>query len=61
VRANRIVVLAPLLDQHLCFLQRVKDLSVEQLVAQLAVEALVLAIFPQGAWFDEQRLHPDAG
>jgi hypothetical protein len=38
VRPDGVVVDAPLLDDHLCFSQRVEDLSVEQFIAQLAVE-----------------------
>ena len=43
---DRIVVAPPLLDQHFGLLQRVEDLAVEQLVPELAVEALVVAVLP---------------
>ena len=49
----------PSLDQHLGFLERVEDLAVQQLVAQLAVEALVVAVLPRAAALDEQRPHAD--
>jgi hypothetical protein len=35
---------APLLDQHLGFPDRVEHLAVQQLVAQLAVEAFHVAV-----------------
>ncbi len=35
MRSNRVVVDAPLLDEHLCFSQRVEDFSVEQFIAAL--------------------------
>jgi hypothetical protein len=46
VRANRVVVLPPVLDQHLRLLQRVEDFSVQELVPELAVEALVAPVLP---------------
>ncbi len=39
-----VVVPAPLLDQDLGFSERVEHLHVEQLVAQLAVEALDIPV-----------------
>ncbi len=38
---------APLLDEHLRFSQRVEDFSVEQFIAQLAVEGFAVAILPR--------------
>ena len=35
MRADRVVVLAPLFDHNLCLSQRVEDLTVEQFIAQL--------------------------
>ena len=52
VRPDGVVVDAPLLDDHLCFSQRVEDLSVQQLIAQLAVEGFAVAILPR----DEEML-----
>ena len=43
---DRVVVDAPLLDEHLCFSQRVEDFAVEQLIAQLAVEGFAVAVLP---------------
>ena len=37
---------APQLDEHLCFSQREEDFSVQQFIAQLAVEAFAVAILP---------------
>jgi hypothetical protein len=45
-------MLPPGLDHSLGFLERVEDLTVEQFVAQLAVEALAVAVLPGTAWFD---------
>jgi hypothetical protein len=47
------------LDPRLGFPQRVEDLAVQQLIAQLAVERFIVAIFPWAAGFDEQHLHTD--
>ena len=56
MRPDCVVVLAPLLDDDLGFLQTVEDLAVEQLIAELTVEGLAVAVLPGAAWFDEQRL-----
>jgi hypothetical protein len=42
-----VVVLAPLFDQHLGFLERVEHLAVQQLVAELAVEGFDVAVLPR--------------
>ena len=47
VRPDGVVVFAPALDQDLRLQQRVEDFAVEQLVAQLAVEALAVAVLPR--------------
>jgi hypothetical protein len=44
VGSHGIVFLAPKLDQHLRPLQGIEDLPVEQLILQLAREALVVTI-----------------
>ena len=53
------VVLAPLLDDDACFLQRVEDLTIEQLVTHTNIEALDIAVFPRSARFDISRLCPN--
>ena len=58
MRPDVVVVVAPLFDDDLCFFQRVEQLAVQQLVAQPAVEALVVAVFPRAAGFD--KCSPDA-
>lgn len=55
MRSNAIVVLAPLLDHDLDFPQRVEDLAVQQLVTQLAIERLAVAILPRAALRDVKR------
>ena len=52
-----VVQMPPFRRQHLRFLQRVKQLAVQKLLAQLAVEALVIAVLPRAAGLDVQRLH----
>ena len=44
VRPDGVVVAPPLLDQHFCLPQCVEDLAIEQLVPELAVKALVVAV-----------------
>jgi len=51
-----VVVRPPLLNQHLGFEERVEYLHVEQLVPQLAVEALDIAVLPRAARLDKGRL-----
>ena len=53
--SEAVVALPPPFDQNLRLLQRVEDLSVQQLVSELAVEALDIAVLPRRAWLDEQR------
>ena len=50
-----VVVDAPCLDHDASLGEGVEDLSVEQLVAELRVEALAEAV-PRATWFDERRL-----
>ena len=46
MRPDFVVVPAPSFDDHLCFEERVKDLSAEQLVAHLSVERLAVTVNP---------------
>jgi len=46
-----IVVPSPGFDHDLCLFQRVEDLTIEQLITKLSVEALAVPIFPGTAWF----------
>ena len=59
MRPDRVVVDAPPLDEHLCFSQRVEDLSVEQFISQLAVEGLAVAVLPGAPWRDVNRLRTE--
>ena len=47
MRTDSVVVLTPFFDDDLGFLERVEDLSIEQLVAELCVEALAVAVLPR--------------
>ena len=49
----------PAFDDHLGLLQRVKDFTVEQFVAELRVEAFAIAVLPWTAWFDVGGLGPN--
>ena len=49
VGSDGIVLAPPLLDQHGRLRQRAEDLPVQQLVPELAVEALVVAVLPRAA------------
>jgi len=59
VRSDGIVVNAPALDQDDCFPERIEDFPVEQLVPELTVEALIIAVFPWRSWLDVERLDAD--
>ena len=61
MRAYRVVVIAPLLDDDLCFLEAVEDFLVEALIAQLAVEGLAIAVLPWTARLDVEGLGPEPG
>lgn len=52
-----VVVVAPLLDQHLGLLECVEDFTVEQLISELAVEALVKAVLPGARGLDVECLY----
>ena len=49
----------PLLDKHLRLPQRVEDLTVEQLVPQLPVEAFVVTVLPWAPRLNEESLRSD--
>lgn len=53
---DRIIVDAPCLDHDTRLCQRVEDLAIQQLVAELRVEALAVTVLPRAARFDECRL-----
>ena len=60
MRPDRVVVLAPLFDDDLRFLEAIKDFAVQKLVAQLAIEALAISVLPWTSWFDVERFRADA-
>ncbi len=47
---------APAFGQHAQSFDRVEDLTVQELVPQLGVEALAVAVLPRRAGLDVQRL-----
>src|ERR1044072_914389 len=60
MRAHRVVVPSPALDDDLCLAQRVEDLAIEQLVTQPGIERLDVAVLPRRARGDVGRLGADA-
>ena len=58
MRSDGVVVLSPLLDDDLGFLEAVEDLTVQQLVAQLSVKGFVVAILPGTSRLDVQGFGP---
>ena len=56
MRPGGVVVVAPLLDDNLCFLETVEDFAIEQLVTQLAVKAFAVAILSGATRLDVKRL-----
>jgi hypothetical protein len=55
---DRIVFLPPALYQDLGLLQGIEDLAVEQLIPQLPIKALVVAILPRTPGFNVERFDP---
>ena len=53
-----IEVNAPLLYERLGFSQAIEQLAIEELIPELAVKALAVAILPWAAWRDVGRLGP---
>jgi len=49
---------APVLNNYLRLLQGVEDLSFQQFIPELGVEALAIAVFPWTAGLDVSRLGP---
>jgi len=52
MRALCVVMAAPCLDDDLCLGEAVEDLAIEQLVAELRVEALAVSVLPRGSRLD---------
>ena len=59
MRSLGVVVASPCLDDDLCLGEAIEDLTVEQFVAQLRVEALAVAVLPRAARLDERSLRTD--
>ena len=52
-------MVAPVFDHDLGLGERVEDLSVQKLIAELGVEALAIAVLPWASRLDERRLRTD--
>jgi len=58
MRSCGIEVNAPLLNQCLGFTEAVEQLAIEELIPELAVKALAVAVLPWATWRDVGRLGP---
>lgn len=56
MRTERFEVFAPPFDQRFCLLHRVEDFPRKQLVSELGVEALAIAVLPRASRFDVEHL-----
>lgn len=50
VRSLCVVMFPPLFDGDLCFLEGVKDFSVQQLAAEACVNTFSVAVIPKRTW-----------
>ena len=53
-----VVLVTPLICEHLHLPEGIKDLTVQELIPQLTIEALYVAIFPRAPWGDEEGFIP---
>ena len=61
VGSQGVVVPPPALDHDLCLLERIEDLTIEQLIPEPGIEALDEAVLPRTARSDLSRLRSDGG
>ena len=59
MRAQAVVEPSPFGNEDLRLLQRVEDVAVEELISELAVERLDVAVLPGRARLDEQRRYAE--
>ena len=59
MRPDRVVVLAPAIDEDGCFSKCVEDFAVEELISELSIEALIVAVLPRTPRLDVEGLHTD--
>ena len=57
MRADRVVVPPPAFRHDLRFLERVEQLTVQELFPHLAIKRFDIAIFPGRLWLDIARRH----
>jgi|TARA_Y100000031_G_C8170353_1_gene361478 hypothetical protein len=60
MRALVIVFVAPLLREHLYLPEGFEDLPVQELISQLAIEALYVPVLPWASGRDEEGLNSKA-
>ena len=61
MRPQAVVETPPVGDQDLRLLEGVEDLAVQELISELAVERLHIAVLPGRAGLDEQGGDPELG
>jgi hypothetical protein len=54
MRPFGVVMHSPLLDDDFRLLEAVKDLSVKELIWELSIETLIVAVLPRAAWLDKK-------
>ena len=47
----------PLFYENFCFLQVVKDFTIESFVCQLSIEWFIVVVLPWATWFNEKIFH----
>jgi hypothetical protein len=57
VGADRVVLPLPVLDNDLGLFQRKEQFPIQQLISEFSVEALVIAVLPEVAGFDNKIIH----
>ena len=61
MRPDRVVLIAPLLDDDLRLLKSVEDLLVEAFVAQFSIEGFAIAVLPWAAGLDVESFGSKSG
>ena len=53
-----VVFVSPLLREDLHLPESIEDLPIQELLPQLAIEALHVSVLPRAPWCDEEGLNP---
>src|ERR1019366_5677478 len=57
VRPSGVVLLPPPFDNHFCFPKVIEYFSIQQIVSELTVETLVVAVLPRTSRLNVERLY----